>query len=220
MFIGRYTPKNDDYKAQMEILQKMSKAPPPPPRSATSPHPLSQYHVSPHLRDQSFQSSRHVYPPTRQTPAPPAYPSPGYNPQFPNDNMGPSQPAPQYPGDSRGAPQAQPSPQYPGESRGAQYSGDMAHGGHGHGDSQELPLPPGWSVGWTMRGRKYYIDHNTKVCLFNIVLSFSFIKILHSVFRQLIGPILWRRRVYLQDGKKLRVQSMGSTTSIISQDRY
>jgi len=26
----------------------------------------------------------------------------------------------------------------------------------------ELPLPAGWSVGWTMRGRKYFIDHNTK----------------------------------------------------------
>merc|ERR1711915_963607 len=25
-----------------------------------------------------------------------------------------------------------------------------------------LPLPPGWSVGWTMRGRKYFIDHNSK----------------------------------------------------------
>jgi len=27
---------------------------------------------------------------------------------------------------------------------------------------EELPLPQGWSVGWTMRGRKYFIDHNTK----------------------------------------------------------
>lgn len=27
---------------------------------------------------------------------------------------------------------------------------------------EELPLPPGWSVDYTMRGRKYYIDHNTK----------------------------------------------------------
>ncbi len=26
----------------------------------------------------------------------------------------------------------------------------------------ELPLPPGWSVGLTLRGRRYYIDHNTK----------------------------------------------------------
>lgn len=26
----------------------------------------------------------------------------------------------------------------------------------------ELPLPPGWSIDFTLRGRKYYIDHNTK----------------------------------------------------------
>lgn len=26
----------------------------------------------------------------------------------------------------------------------------------------EFPLPPGWSVDFTMRGRKYYVDHNTK----------------------------------------------------------
>ncbi|XP_024085605.1 protein salvador homolog 1-like isoform X2 [Cimex lectularius] len=26
----------------------------------------------------------------------------------------------------------------------------------------ELPLPPGWTVDFTLRGRKYYIDHNTK----------------------------------------------------------
>ncbi|XP_074650442.1 uncharacterized protein LOC141905471 [Tubulanus polymorphus] len=26
----------------------------------------------------------------------------------------------------------------------------------------ELPLPLGWSVDWTLRGRKYYIDHNTQ----------------------------------------------------------
>ncbi|EDS27128.1 scaffold protein salvador [Culex quinquefasciatus] len=31
-----------------------------------------------------------------------------------------------------------------------------------HGSSKELPLPPGWSVDYTLRGRKYYIDHNTK----------------------------------------------------------
>lgn len=28
--------------------------------------------------------------------------------------------------------------------------------------SDELPLPPGWSVDHTLRGRKYYVDHNTK----------------------------------------------------------
>lgn len=27
---------------------------------------------------------------------------------------------------------------------------------------KELPLPPGWSADLTLRGRKYYIDHNTK----------------------------------------------------------
>lgn len=27
---------------------------------------------------------------------------------------------------------------------------------------EELPLPPGWSVDLTLRGRKYFIDHNTK----------------------------------------------------------
>ncbi|XP_028677185.1 protein salvador homolog 1 [Erpetoichthys calabaricus] len=27
--------------------------------------------------------------------------------------------------------------------------------------AEEVPLPPGWSVDWTIRGRKYYIDHNT-----------------------------------------------------------
>ncbi|XP_073993810.1 uncharacterized protein [Rhodnius prolixus] len=29
-------------------------------------------------------------------------------------------------------------------------------------DSGELPLPPGWTTDYTLRGRKYYIDHNTK----------------------------------------------------------
>ncbi|XP_026478475.1 scaffold protein salvador [Ctenocephalides felis] len=27
---------------------------------------------------------------------------------------------------------------------------------------EELPLPPGWSVDYTLRGRKYYMDHNTQ----------------------------------------------------------
>lgn len=30
------------------------------------------------------------------------------------------------------------------------------------GQPEEFPLPPGWSIDWTMRGRKYYVDHNTK----------------------------------------------------------
>lgn len=28
--------------------------------------------------------------------------------------------------------------------------------------NDEFPLPPGWSLDWTVRGRKYYIDHNTQ----------------------------------------------------------
>lgn len=28
--------------------------------------------------------------------------------------------------------------------------------------TENLPLPPGWSADFTMRGRKYFIDHNTK----------------------------------------------------------
>lgn len=27
---------------------------------------------------------------------------------------------------------------------------------------EEFPLPPGWSIDYTLRGRKYYIDHNTQ----------------------------------------------------------
>ncbi|XP_051942010.1 protein salvador homolog 1 isoform X2 [Hippocampus zosterae] len=27
--------------------------------------------------------------------------------------------------------------------------------------AEDLPLPTGWTVDWTIRGRKYYIDHNT-----------------------------------------------------------
>lgn len=27
--------------------------------------------------------------------------------------------------------------------------------------AEDLPLPAGWSVDWTIRGRRYYIDHNT-----------------------------------------------------------
>lgn len=35
-------------------------------------------------------------------------------------------------------------------------------GSYNSAQPEELPLPPGWSVDFTMRGRKYYIDHNTK----------------------------------------------------------
>lgn len=34
--------------------------------------------------------------------------------------------------------------------------------GNSQGQTEELPLPPGWSVDYTLRGKKYYIDHNTK----------------------------------------------------------
>ena len=34
--------------------------------------------------------------------------------------------------------------------------------GDSGGGAEELPLPPGWSVDYTLRGRKYYIDHNTQ----------------------------------------------------------
>ncbi|KRY88381.1 Scaffold protein salvador [Trichinella pseudospiralis] len=33
--------------------------------------------------------------------------------------------------------------------------------------NEELPLPPGWSVGWTLHGRKYFIDHNTQTTHWN-----------------------------------------------------
>ena len=29
-------------------------------------------------------------------------------------------------------------------------------------DQADMPLPLGWSMDWTVRGRKYYIDHNTQ----------------------------------------------------------
>ena len=97
---GRYTAKNDDYMAQLGVLQKITKMPPP---SSSSPHPpVYPSHQGP-----------------RQFQTPPRHPS-------------------QY---SLAAPKPL-SPQPP------------------HEDS--LPLPAGWSVGWTMRGRKYFIDHNSK----------------------------------------------------------
>lgn len=32
----------------------------------------------------------------------------------------------------------------------------------GFAGQEELPLPLGWTIDWTVRGRKYYIDHNTQ----------------------------------------------------------
>ncbi|XP_052869616.1 scaffold protein salvador [Anopheles cruzii] len=42
----------------------------------------------------------------------------------------------------------------------AQTNGGTTPGGEN--GEEELMLPPGWSVDYTLRGRKYYIDHNTK----------------------------------------------------------
>ncbi|XP_014673538.1 PREDICTED: protein salvador homolog 1-like [Priapulus caudatus] len=45
----------------------------------------------------------------------------------------------------------------------AQYASQQALGiGSGSPNDPELPLPPGWSIDRTLRGRKYYIDHNTQ----------------------------------------------------------
>ena len=43
----------------------------------------------------------------------------------------------------------------------------MPPGAVGVSQGAELPLPLGWSVDWTMRGRKYYIDHNTQTTHWN-----------------------------------------------------
>lgn len=49
----------------------------------------------------------------------------------------------------------------------AQTQADSVHssttsGSSGYMSNEEMPLPTGWSVDWTVRGRKYYIDHNTQ----------------------------------------------------------
>lgn len=38
----------------------------------------------------------------------------------------------------------------------------LSVGSSGYISHEDLPLPTGWSVDWTVRGRKYYIDHNTQ----------------------------------------------------------
>ena len=127
---GRYTPKNDDYVAQLEILQKMSKA---PPRSqfwagAGAVSPVQSYH---------------------QLGGPP--PPPG---------------------------------------------------------DQETPLPPGWSVGWTQRGRKYYIDHNTKTTHWSHPLETEVSQT--SLVKAYNGIVF---RVCRLAGRRLRVPSSESTIS-------
>ncbi|XP_046402091.1 E3 ubiquitin-protein ligase RSP5 isoform X2 [Ischnura elegans] len=66
-----------------------------------------------------------------------------------------------FPGQTMASHQQQaPTTQGGGGGRGSQGAGDGK--GDGGEDEDELPLPPGWSVDYTLRGRKYYIDHNTK----------------------------------------------------------
>ncbi|KAF7280040.1 scaffold protein salvador [Rhynchophorus ferrugineus] len=49
-----------------------------------------------------------------------------------------------------------------GESLGHHMGHNIGRNENAQEASEELPLPPGWSVDYTLRGRKYYIDHNTK----------------------------------------------------------
>ncbi|XP_022904504.1 protein salvador homolog 1 [Onthophagus taurus] len=55
---------------------------------------------------------------------------------------------------------------YPGMSYGETLAHRLRHSNgqteNTQDQSEELPLPPGWSVDYTLRGRKYYVDHNTK----------------------------------------------------------
>lgn len=55
-------------------------------------------------------------------------------------------------------------------------------------EDNELPLPPGWSVDYTLRGRKYYIDHNAKTTHWS-----------HPLEREGL-PIGWQRVESGQDG--------------------
>ena len=54
-------------------------------------------------------------------------------------------------------------------------------------EEAQLPLPPGWSVGYTMRGRHYYIDHNVRIltdyfsiCI--IITSIFYVKSKYDIF--------------------------------------
>lgn len=133
---GRYTAKNDDYMTQLGVLQKITKA---SPRYQSSPVPPSQpfrphtgYPPGPH----------HV--PRPYSPFPRPSPIQTHHLPSPQPGQPPSQPYPAL--HIAQPPVRQPStpPRPP------------------PGEEPGLPLPPGWSVGWTMRGRKYFIDHNTK----------------------------------------------------------
>lgn len=50
-----------------------------------------------------------------------------------------------------------------------------------HSTQDQLPLPPGWSIDYTLRGRKYYIDHNTKTTHWS-----------HPLEREGL-PVFWQR---------------------------
>ena len=64
-------------------------------------------------------------------------------------------------------------------------------------EEAQLPLPPGWSVGYTMRGRHYYIDHNVRLNISQFAHYFGFLREIKIQFffflfrpKQLIGLIL------------------------------
>jgi len=138
---GRYTAKNDDYMAQLGVLQKISR-------------PLSRPQV---LGGGPTTSSY------SQSPGPPGAGPPVYlstSTQSPGRGDYPP-PAPLPPPPSSPVYQSYPPQQVPGYAGG--YTGSPQHYPHqGVEDTQGGPLPQGWSVGWTVRGRKYFIDHNTR----------------------------------------------------------
>jgi len=140
---GRYTAKNDDYMAQLGVLQKISR---PPSRPTPPPGP-----------------------PYPQSPGPPMYPDlPNRSPLSYADPRG----APHQGHFALSAPQLNHqlmpySPPPPGPPLGNPQHAPPAAPPHGSlhgatGGEAHQQLPQGWSVGWTARGRKYYIDHNTR----------------------------------------------------------
>jgi len=135
---GRYTAKNEDYLVtQMALLEKIHKSSPRPPGPSW------------HSRDSRVPPGRPEFlsPAAQQSPAGPA------------GQGGRLQHAPLHPGQAS----VRPAGQGQGGLQQLQHGqpGQRLPGG-GQAEPQELSLPPGWSVGWTLRGRKYFIDHNTK----------------------------------------------------------
>lgn len=110
----------------------------------------------------------------------PAYPNSPLQASSLSQSMLQQQPPPPFPTSVQQPPPPFPPPPFPtsvqshplGQSNSHQSSSQFpqssSHHGVGVGQQpsprmdQELPLPPGWSVDFTLRGRKYYIDHNTK----------------------------------------------------------